>query len=163
MSPLGTREPGAVGSALDDRESWCGVIVDGEHVHPAVLRIALHAKPRGKLFLVTDAMPPVGSTESEFVLNGECISCKDGRCVNAQGTLAGSCLDMASAVRNTVAQLGVTLAEAVRMAATYPAAFLGLEHSHGRIARGCAADLVVLDDSMQVRQTWIGGERVFVR
>jgi len=163
MTPLTGREPGAVGAALEDRSSWCGVIVDGYHVHPAALRVALAAKPRGKIFLVTDAMPPVGSDATEFMLNGERISCDGGRCVNAQGTLAGSCLDMAGAVRNSVAQLGVALAEAVRMATAYPAAFLGLEHTHGSIAVGRSADFAVLDDALQVRETWIRGARAFSR
>jgi len=162
MTPLTSREPGAVGAALEDRDSWCDVIVDGQHVHPASLRVALAAKPRGKVFLVTDAMPPVGSDQTQFTLNSEQISCTDGRCVNAQGTLAGSCLDMARAVRNTAAQLDVSLAEAVRMASSYPAAFLGLAQSHGRIAQGCVADFVVLGEDLQVRETWIGGNRVFV-
>jgi len=162
MTPLTSREPGAVGAALEDRDSWCDVIVDGQHVHPASLRVALAAKPRGKVFLVTDAMPPVGSDQTQFTLNSEQISCTDGRCVNAQGTLAGSCLDMASAVRNTAAQLDVSLAEAVRMASSYPAAFLGLAQSHGQIAQGCVADFVVLGEDLQVRETWIGGNRVFV-
>jgi N-acetylglucosamine-6-phosphate deacetylase len=162
MTPLGSREPGAVGAALEDRDSWCGVIVDGQHVHAATLRVALSAKPRGKVFLVTDAMPPVGSDRSTFLLNGETITCTDGRCINAQGTLAGSALDMATAVRNTVSQLHVGLAEAARMASTYPAAFLGLAANQGQIAKGYAADLVVLNDAIDVRETWIGGQRVFV-
>ena len=157
MTPLQGREPGAVGAALEDRASWCGVIVDGHHVHPASLRVALAAKPRGKVFLVTDAMPPVGADDPSFVLYGETITAHDGICRNAAGALAGSALDMATAVRNTVAQLGVSLAEAARMASTYPAQFLGIGHTHGRIAPGCRADFVVLDDALQVRQTWIGG------
>jgi N-acetylglucosamine-6-phosphate deacetylase len=159
MSPLGNREPGTVGAALEDTESWCGVIVDGHHVHPASLRIALAAKPRGKVFLVTDAMPPVGSDQSGFQLNGESITCRDGLCTNAQGVLAGSALDMATAVRNAVAMLHIPLVEALRMASAYPAAFLGLDSSHGRIAAGYAADLVLLDDDIRVRSTWIGGVR----
>ena len=161
MTPLQSREPGVVGAALEDAASWCGLIVDGFHLHPAAVRIALAAKPRGKLFLVTDAMPPVGSSATTFELNGETITCRDGRCVNARGTLAGSALDMAGAVRNTVAQAGLEVAEALRMASTYPADFLGLA-DHGRIAAGCVADLVVLDDRLHVRETWIGGKRVFV-
>ena len=136
MSPLQSREPGAVGAALDDAESWCGIIVDGHHVHAAALRVALRAKPRGKVFLVTDAMPPVGSDDPTFRLNGETITCSDGKCTNEAGTLAGSALDMAAAVRNTVAMLGVDLAEALRMASQYPAAFIGLQDTHGRIAAG---------------------------
>ena len=162
MSPLHSREPGAVGAALENRDSWCGIIADGQHVHPATLRVALAAKPHGKVFLVTDAMPPVGSDQSNFTLNGETITCNDGRCVNAQGTLAGSALDMASAVRNTVAQLRVDLAEAARMASTYPAAFLDIAATHGQIAKGYAADFVVLNEAIEVRETWIAGNRVFV-
>ena len=161
MTPLQSREPGVVGAALEDPASWGGLIVDGYHLHPAVLRVALAAKAQGKLFLVTDAMPPVGSADETFELNGETITCRDGRCVNAQGTLAGSSLDMAAAVRNTIEQAGIAPEEALRMASTYPADFLGLGATHGRIAAGCAADFVVLDDQLQVRETWIGGERVY--
>ena len=161
MTPLQSREPGVVGAALEDGASWCGLIVDGFHVHPVTLRIALAAKPHGKLFLVTDAMPPVGSDVAYFELNGETITCRDGRCVNSRGTLAGSALDMASAVRNTVAQTGVEVAEALRMAAAYPADFLGLAATHGRIATGCRADFVVLDAALNVCETWIGGTRVW--
>jgi len=157
MTPLGSREPGVVGAALDDAQSWCGLIVDGHHVHPATLRAAIAAKPRGKMLLVTDAMPPVGADHPDFVLNGETITAKDGICQTAQGTLAGSALDMATAVRNTVEMLGLPLDEAVRMASTYPADFLGLGASHGRIAAGYYADLIVMNDDYKVTQSWIGG------
>ena len=157
MTPFGSREPGVVGAALEDADSWCGIIVDGHHVHPASLRVAIAAKPRGKMLLVTDAMPPVGSDHPDFVLNGETITAKGGICQTAQGVLAGSALDMATAVRNTVQLLGLPLDEAVRMASTYPADFLGLGASHGRIAAGYQADLGVLDDAYRVQQSWIGG------
>jgi N-acetylglucosamine-6-phosphate deacetylase len=157
MTPFGSREPGVVGAALEDADSWCGIIVDGHHVHPASLRVALAAKPRGKLLLVTDAMPPVGADRPDYVLNGETIIVKDGICQTAQGVLAGSALDMASAVRNSVEMLGLPLDEAVRMASSYPADLLGLGASHGRIAVGCRADLVALDDDYRVRRSWIGG------
>jgi N-acetylglucosamine-6-phosphate deacetylase len=157
MTPLGSREPGVVGAALEDADSWCGVIVDGHHVHPASLRVAIAAKARGKMLLVTDAMPPVGADDPHFVLNGETITGKDGICQTAQGVLAGSALDMAGAVRNAVQMLGLPLGEAVRMASTYPADFLGLGASHGRIAAGYQADLVLMDDDYRVQQSWIAG------
>ncbi|MBB4127197.1 N-acetylglucosamine-6-phosphate deacetylase [Xanthomonas translucens] len=157
MSPLQGRDPGAVGAALEDRNAWCGIIVDGVHVHPASLRVALAAKPRGKLFLVTDAMPMVGADSPSFDLYGETITAMDGVVRNASGTLAGSALDMASAVRNSVQWLGVGLDEAARMASLYPAQCLGLDDRYGRIAPGYQADLVLLDDALQVRHTWIGG------
>jgi N-acetylglucosamine-6-phosphate deacetylase len=133
--------------------------VDGFHVHPAALRVALAARPRGKLMLVTDAMPPVGGESSSFTLDGRRVECRDGRCTTADGTLAGSALDMAAAVRNTVGLLGLPLEEALRMASGYPAAFLGLHRELGRIEAGCRADLAVLDADLRVRETWIGGER----
>ncbi|MGB6144616.1 MAG: amidohydrolase family protein, partial [Rhodanobacter sp.] len=158
MTPFGSREPGVVGAALEDAASWCGIIVDGHHVHPASLRVAIAAKARGKMLLVTDAMPPVGADRPDYVLNGETITVKDGICQTASGVLAGSALDMAAAVRNTVQMLGLPLDEAVRMASTWPAEFLGLGASRGRIAAGCRADLVAMDDALRVRQSWIGGE-----
>jgi N-acetylglucosamine-6-phosphate deacetylase len=157
MTPFGSREPGVVGAALDDADSWCGIIVDGVHVHPASLRVAIAAKARGKMLLVTDAMPPVGSDFSDYVLNRETITVKDGVCRTASGVLAGSALDMATAVRNSVQMLGLPLEEAVRMASTYPADFLGLGDTRGRIAAGYQADLVLLDDNYRVAQSWIAG------
>lgn len=157
MSPLQGREPGAVGAAMEDADSWCGIIVDGVHVHPASLRVALAAKPRGKLFLVTDAMPPVGADDPSYSLYGEIITAVDGVVRNAAGALAGSALDMATAVRNSVRLLGLPLEEAARMASTYPAQFLGLGDRYGRIAPGYQADLVLVDDDLQVVATWIAG------
>ncbi len=159
MSPLTGREPGAVGAALEDRDSWVGIIADGVHVHPASLRVALAAKPRGKVMLVTDAMPPVGADDPSYELYGEVITAVDGVVRNAAGSLAGSALDMATAVRNAVQQLGLPLEEAARMAARYPAQFLNLDDRLGEIAEGYQADLVLLDDALQVRATWIAGQR----
>jgi N-acetylglucosamine-6-phosphate deacetylase len=159
MSPLTGREPGAVGAALEDAHAWCGVIVDGHHVHPASLRVALAAKPRGKVFLVTDAMPPVGADDPSYELYGETITARDGVVRNAAGSLAGSALDMATAVRNSVAMLGVPLEEAARMASSYPAEFLGIADRYGRIAPGYHADLVTLDEELQVVATWINGRQ----
>lgn len=157
MSPLASRKPGMVGAALDDQDAWCGVIVDGHHVAPATLRIALRAKPRGKIFLVTDAMPPVGADDPSFTLDGEVVTVHDGICRTADGTLAGSALTMIEAVRNSIDLLGMPLDEAARMASTYPADFIGLGASHGRIATGFRADFTVVDAALRVTETWIGG------
>jgi len=157
MSPLGSREPGMVGAALDSPELTCGVIVDGHHVSPATLRLALRCKPSSGFMLVTDAMPSVGSDASAFLLQGRRIIVKDGACRSDDGTLAGSHLDMAAAVRNAMSMLGLDLATAVEMASASPAALIGLAETHGRIAAGHAADLVLLDDAGKVIATWIGG------
>jgi len=157
MSPLTGREPGVVGAALEDRTSWCGMIVDGYHAHPASLRVAIAAKPRGKMLLVTDAMPPVGADSDTYTLAGVTITCRNGRCETSDGVLAGSALDMARAVSNTVRTLDVPLEEAARMASTYPAEFLDIADRHGRIVPGARADLVELDADLVARRTWIGG------
>lgn len=159
MSPLQGRAPGAVGAALEDRASWCGIIVDGQHVHPASLRVALAAKRAGQVILVTDAMPPVGGTSTSFRLDDRVVTCVDGRCTTPDGVLAGSCLDMASAVRNTVQRLGLDLPEALRMASAYPATALGLGTTFGRIAPGYRADLVALDAEARIQAVWYAGER----
>ncbi len=157
MTQLGSRAPGVVGAALADRTSWCGLIVDGHHVHPAALRVALAARGADHLVLVTDAMPTVGSDTKQFTLNGQTIIADDGRCVSPDGTLAGSDLDMAMAVRNAQRLMGVDFATAVRMASTAPASAMRMSAERGEIRPGLAADLVLVDDRKQVIETWIAG------
>ena len=160
MSPLTSREPGMVGVALADTNSWCGVIFDGHHMHPVAAKVALAAKPKGKLMIVTDAMSPVGTSDSEFAFfDGKVI--RDGnKLTNEAGALAGSVLDMAAAVQYAVEQLDVSAAEALRMASLYPAQFLA-QHNKGRIVAGAQADLVLLNNNWQVQANWINGQSVF--
>ena len=160
MSPLKHRAPGVVGAVLDDQTTWSGLIVDGAHLHPAVIRIAMRARPVDRLMLVTDAMPTVGQTDKRFTLQGKAITVENGVCVNADGTLAGSDLDMATAVRNLVATTGTEPAVAAAMASTYPAAFLRLDDERGSIAAGMVADWVTLTADFTVTGTWIGGAQV---
>lgn len=157
MSPFGSREPGVVGAALQDQHSWCGIIVDGHHVHEASLHVALAAKRNDRFVLVTDAMPSVGMTDKQFELDGRTITVSGGKCLAPDGTLAGSDLDMASAIRNATTMLGCDLEEAVRMASQYPAEFLGLDAELGQIKPGYRANLVLADDDMNVIDTWIDG------
>lgn len=157
MSQLTVREPGVVGAALDDDESWCSIIVDGHHVDPVVLRLALRLKRQDRFMLVTDAMPSVGSATKSFSLLGRRITVRNGICVDEDGTLAGSDIDMATAVRNSIRLLRVDLVEAVRMASTYPAAFLGLSNGHGKVSARYRADFALADDELNVSRTWVGG------
>jgi N-acetylglucosamine-6-phosphate deacetylase len=157
MPPIGNREPGIAAAALADPATWCGIIADGIHVHPALLRLALGAKPRGKLFLVTDAMTPFGTDADSFTLYGAQILRRDGRLTTADGTLAGADLDLPTAIRNCVALLGLELEEALRMASLYPAEFLGLADRRGRVAPGYAADLALLGPDLTVLGSWVDG------
>ncbi len=160
MSPMQSREPGMVGAALLDESSWCGIIVDGHHVHNATLQLAIKAKPAGKVILVTDAMPPVGSTEHSFKLYGDDVIRSGDRLNALTGELAGSVLDMAGAVKNTINRLGVSPEEAIRMASLYPAQFLGLDKTIGMIGLGYQANFVVFDDKYNVTQTWLSGNKL---
>src|SRR5882757_3355367 len=158
MSQLTGRAPGVVGAALDDPDSWCGIIVDGEHTDPVVLRISMRCKRRDRFMLVTDAMPSVGTDSKSFDLQGRKITVSGNLCLDEDGRLAGSNIDMASCVRNAVSMLGLPLPEAVRMASLYPAEFLGLANDVGRIAAGYRANFVLADDQMRVLDTWIDGQ-----
>jgi N-acetylglucosamine-6-phosphate deacetylase len=151
MRPLSSREPGPIARALESPDAWYGLIVDGVHVDPAMLRLALRGV--GHPLLVTD-----GGSCPTFTLRGESITARDGRCVTDDGTLAGTVLDMATAIRNCIRLLGASLPDALRFASTHPAAFLGLDHMLGRLAPGYRADLVAFDpNDMTVLDTWVAG------
>jgi len=159
MRPLESREPGPIAAALESPDAWYGLIVDGVHVDPAMLRLALRGA--GHPMLVTDAMPPVGGRQSTFMLHDRQITSDGGRCVSANGTLAGSVLSMAGAVTNCIKLLGLSLPEALRLAATNPASFIGLGHVLGRLAPGYRADMVAFEPSnISVLATWVAGARV---
>jgi N-acetylglucosamine-6-phosphate deacetylase len=156
MPPLLSREPGPVAAALESRDAWYGLIADGIHVDPAMLRLALRGA--GHPMLVSDAMPPVGGNRSAFELYGEPITVIDGRCTRQDGTLAGAFLTVAQAVRNCVELLDVPLEQALRYASTNPASFIGLGHVLGRLAGGFRADMVAFDPaSFEIVDTWVAG------
>ncbi|MEM9380329.1 MAG: N-acetylglucosamine-6-phosphate deacetylase [Planctomycetota bacterium] len=157
MSPLESRAPGLVGAALATGGVTSGLIVDGVHVDYGAVRAAWRASGTEGIMLVTDAVQPVGSDVTEFRLGGQRVRLVGERCVNDDGNLAGSALDMASAVRNAVRYAGIPLADALRMASSTPARFLGLDREIGGIAPGMRADLVALDDRLEVVATVAGG------
>lgn len=160
MPPMEGRKPGPVGAALANRDCWAGLILDGIHVSPTSARAAFAAKTWRKLILVSDAMATVGSKDTRMSLFGEGIEVKEGALRTATGTLAGAHLDLSTSVRNAVSLLGATPTEALRMAALTPAEFLGVAFERGRMALGCRADFVLLDEKLNPKATWIGGNRL---
>jgi N-acetylglucosamine-6-phosphate deacetylase len=157
MRGMDSREPGPIAAAIETSDTWFGMIVDGAHVDPAMLRLALrgHARP----MLVTDAMPPVGGQRDSFVLGGHKVTVKGQACVREDGTLAGAALNMAEAVRNSVTLLQVPLTAALQFASANPADFIGLGHMLGRLRSGYRADIVAfMPDDLRVLATWVAGQ-----
>ncbi|OJT97965.1 MAG: N-acetylglucosamine-6-phosphate deacetylase [Rhizobium sp. 63-7] len=162
MSPLGHRQPGVVGAALETASLFAGLIADGFHVDPASIGIALRAKKGpGKIFLVTDAMSTIGTELKSFTLNGREILREGGRLTLADGTLAGADIDMLSSVRFIHEKLGLSLDEALRMASLYPAEAVGLQDRYGSLKTGQHASFVVLTPDLDMQSTWIGGDCVY--
>nr|CAD6428559.1 N-acetylglucosamine-6-phosphate deacetylase [Rhizobium sp. Q54] len=164
MSPLGHREPGMVGAALHTGSLHAGLIADGIHVHPAAMAIALRSKQGpGRIFVVTDAMSPIGTDLTRFTLNGREILRRDGRLTLADGTLAGADIDMLSSLQFLHRVLGLPFEEALRMVSTYPAEAARLSGRKGCLAAGADADFVLLTDDLSMKSTWIGGACVYSR
>jgi len=144
MPPLHTKKAGMAGVALDSAAS-CGVIVDGWHVDDTMLRLAIRAKRSdGALFAVTDAMPTVHGPP-EFELYGARIRLRDGKLIDARGSLAGVHIDMIGALRRLVRNVALPLETALAMVTSIPARAAGLEQEHGHLMEGARADIVLLD------------------
>jgi N-acetylglucosamine-6-phosphate deacetylase len=157
MPPLAARAPGPIAAALETASAWYGLIVDGVHVAPPMLQLALRG--RGQAVLVTDAMPPVGGERTKFSLQGRLVISDGQRLVDPAGRLAGSLLDMASAVRSSVRLLGLPLPAALRLASVAPAAALGIGGRLGRLKPGYRADIVALDpEGVLVVGSWVAGK-----
>lgn len=160
MSPFGHRAPGAIGAALVDERVTVGLIADGVHSHPASLRLATRAKGPAGIALVTDMMAAAGMPPGTYPLSGQIVN-TDGKAARlTDGTLAGATLLMDQAVRNMVAWADVAPVEALRMATEVPARVLG-RTDIGQIAVGATADLVVLDEGLQVMATIVGGQILY--
>ncbi|GAB2694404.1 N-acetylglucosamine-6-phosphate deacetylase [Aliiglaciecola aliphaticivorans] len=165
MSPISAREPGVTGVALTSEVARCGLIVDGHHVDDLNIRLALKAKPTGGIFLVTDAMPPVGTDAKEFEFFDRHVTVKDGRLISTTGELAGAAIDMASSVRYCHFKLGICLDESIRLASQYPKDYLSdspvKSGSTVQLAPGMLANFIQLDEQLVVQSTWVNGNKVF--
>jgi N-acetylglucosamine-6-phosphate deacetylase len=150
MSPLQSRQPGLVGAIYDHNDVRSSVVCDGIHVDFAAVRIS--KKILGdRLFFITDAIAEVLYGEYIHVLKGDRYTLPDG-------TLSGSALTMLQAVKNGVEKVGIPLPEALRMAALYPATLLGLQDRWGVIQPGATADMVLLDEQLNLLEVLVAGE-----
>ena len=164
MSALESREPNMVGAALLDEQSWCGLILDGHHVHPSTAKLAYKVKAAHKMMLVTDSMSTIGSEQTHLQFDGHQISLTGDKLTSNTGQLAGSALNMITAVNNAVKMLNIPFIDALKMASLYPAQFLGIADSYGQLSIGSNADLTLLSSthsSPHIVNTWIGGRAIF--
>ena len=162
MVPLHHRTPGAVGAGLTLDALYCQIIADNVHVHPTVLSLAVKAKGLDRIVLITDAIGGAGMPDGEYGLGGLPVTVRDGVARIASGALAGSTLTMERAVRNIMAAANLSLFQALPLATSNPARSLGLENK-GEIAVGMDADLIVLDEQVNVLLTMVKGEIIYRR
>lgn len=163
MSGLESRHPNAVGAALDDSDSFCSIIADGYHVHPASIRLAYKLKAKGKLILVSDAMATAGSDVQSFTLYGETIHRHGGKLLNKEGKLAGSNLTLIEAVKFCHREVGIPLSDCLNMASCYPATLLGLQAERGKLQPGFRADVIHFNDRFEIQNCWVQGTRQWSR
>jgi N-acetylglucosamine-6-phosphate deacetylase len=165
MSQINGREAGVVGAALLNDQVQCGLILDGHHVSLSSCKLALKTKPPGGIFLVTDAMPPVGTNQTEFNFFDRKVTYEDGKLTSSTGELAGSVLNMITAVRNCHTLLDISLNEAFRMASLYPLKVLEKANLpipiEALLVPNKDASFVQLDQNFKVDSTWIKGQCVY--
>lgn len=156
MRPFTHRDPGVIGAVLTSPEVSAELIADGIHVDEVAMKILLQAKGPGRVILISDGISATGMPDGKYMLGGMEVTVTQGVCRNAEGKLAGSTLTLDRALRNIVA-LGVPFAEAVRMLTLNPAKLLGIEFKKGALRTGADADIVLLDETLHVRQVWTRG------
>lgn len=156
MRPFTHRDPGVIGAVLTSPEINAELIADGVHVEEGAMKLLLKAKGYERVTLVSDGLSATGMPDGRYMLGGFEVTVTNGVCRNAAGILAGSTLTLDRALRNIV-NLGVPLADAVRMLTLNPATLLGIEFKKGALRVGADADVLLLDQSLRVTDVWARG------
>jgi N-acetylglucosamine-6-phosphate deacetylase len=156
MRPFTHRDPGVIGAVLTTPEVTAELIADGIHVDEIAMKVLLQAKGAQGVVLISDGTSATGMPDGEYLLGGLKVTVNGGVCRNAEGRLAGSTLTLDRALRNIVG-LGIPLADAVRMLTLNPATLLGIEFKKGALRTGADADIVLLNDGLEIEQVWARG------
>ena len=162
MTPLNHREPGIVGAAMCSTEVYCELIVDNIHVHPAVQRILLKLKGIDRIILVTDSMRASGMGNGCYELGGQSVVVENNSARLENGTLAGSILTIASALRNFRINTGVCIIDTVKTVTANPAKLLGMEESIGNIGIGKNSDIVIFNEDFSILYTFVNGNLCYI-
>lgn len=161
MPPIRTRAPGVAVYAMNDANSYCGIIGDGAHVDPELIRLALRAKEKDRLYFVSDASPAAGAKNPQpFKMSGVMAYPQDKVCVNESGTIVGAQLTLGECVVEAIKTMKLPPETVLRMASTIPAAFLGLNKKFGYLLPDFQADIVALDHNFKATAVWRSGEKV---
>lgn len=147
MRPIHHREPGNMIASLLCDDAYSEFICDGEHSDPAMIKLAYRAKAHDKMILITDSLEAAGCPDGEYSIAGLPVYVKNGRAVNSEGALAGSTLDLFTAIKNFMSFTGATLEETIPMATANPARLIGIDDVCGSIKTGCRADFITVDDT----------------
>jgi N-acetylglucosamine-6-phosphate deacetylase len=156
MRPFSHRDSGVIGAVLTSPEVTAELIADGVHVEEAAMRLLLQAKGSGSVILISDGLSATGMPDGKYMLGNFEVTVSGGVCRNAEGKLAGSTLTLDRALRNVIA-LGVPFPDAVRMLTANPAKLLGIEFKKGALRTGADADIVLLDENLQISNVWTRG------
>jgi N-acetylglucosamine-6-phosphate deacetylase len=157
MRPFSHRDSGVIGAVLTSPEVSAELIADGVHVEETAMKVLIQAKGAGCMILISDGISATGMPDGKYILGKMEVTVSGGICRNSEGKLAGSTLTLDRALRNVVA-LGVPLADAVRMLTLNPAALLGIEFKKGSLRMGADADILLLDDALQLTNVWVRGD-----
>ena len=160
MGQISAREPGVVGSALNFNNTAASIIVDLHHVHPSLIEMSYKQKPKGKLFFVSDSMATINHGKPSFELYDEVVSESNGRLINSEGKLAGSSITQIDAIKNAYTNCNIPLNDAIAMATTYPAEYLGVSDYLGSLKANYRADLAHFDIDFNVKNVWVAGKHL---
>jgi N-acetylglucosamine-6-phosphate deacetylase len=156
MRPFSHRDSGVIGAVLTSPEVTAELIADGVHVEEAAMKMLLQAKGAAGTILISDGLSATGMPDGKYILGGFEVTVTGGICRNAEGKLAGSTLTLDRALRNVVA-LGIPLADTLRMLTLNPAKLLGIEFKKGALRTGADADIILLDQSLQIKNVYARG------
>jgi len=162
MSPLHHRKPGCIAASLLTDSAYSELICDGEHIHPEMIRMASRLKPEDKVVLITDSMEAAGCEDGEYAIAGQPVIVKDGKALTLDGAIAGSTLDLFTAMKNYMKFTNKALEEVIPAATVNPARMMGIDHLCGKLENGLAADILILTEkeNPEIESVWIGGEKI---
>ena len=162
MTPLHHRNPGTAGAVLSDPRISAEIIADGIHVHPVAISILAQVKQGNEqLVLITDAMAAAGLDDGEYKIGDLPVIVKNGEArLKEGGALAGSTLTMVRGFRYLVQEVGLSLVAASRAASLTPARLLGIDHRTGSLAKGKQADIVLLNENLDIDTVWVKGRKI---